>query len=95
MLLNTFVSSAYMLRELSLQIPAISEEKHKNNKGPNTVPCGTPDITFYKSENSLPTLTHCFLSTKKFFIHNNAEPFKPYLDSLNNNLLCIKAFRII
>ena len=37
----------------------------KNNKGPNTDPCGTPDLTHNQSENVPLTTTLCNQESKK------------------------------
>ena len=60
-LLNTFVSSANFSK-LFVILSSKSLIYIKNNKGPNTDPCGTPLKTDFQFETSSSTTTHCLLS---------------------------------
>ena len=51
--------------------------KIKNNKGPNIVPCGTPEVTFDHSEYALFTKTLYFLLFKKFVTQLSTLPKMP------------------
>ena len=41
----------------------------RNKSGPNTLPCGTPDVTLTPSDNCPPTLTVYVRPTRDFLIH--------------------------
>ena len=63
----------------------ISLIKAINRMGPNTLPCGIPEITSDHSEQVLLTITLCFLPVRKSFIQFNSSPCKPKLFTLVNN----------
>ena len=54
----------------------------ENNKGPRTVPCGTPDKTGAQSDFTPFTTTRCCLKQRKESIHFNVLPPIPYLNNL-------------
>ena len=56
------VLSANKHDENILEIEGISLTYNKNNKGPETLPCGTPKLIFFNLEIECPTLTACYLS---------------------------------
>ena len=54
----------------------------ENNKGPRTVPWGTPDKTGAQSDFTPFTTTRCCLKQRKESIHFNVLPPIPYLNNL-------------
>ena len=66
--LNTFVSSANL--SMLLVLSSKSLIYIKNNKGPNTDPCGTPLKTDFQFETSPSTTTHCLLSVSHYSIQS-------------------------
>ena len=59
----------------------------RNIRGPNTVPCGTPDSTGADSECSLSTTTFICLSWRKELSHLCKLPLIPYASNLCRSLL--------
>ena len=60
-----FESSAKRGSVVSFEIAlGMSLTKSKNSKGPKIDPCGTPDVTGRKSDNSLSITTRCLLPDK-------------------------------
>ncbi len=60
----------------------------RNNNGPSTVPCGTPELTWVHDE-CFPSTTTCrLLCFRKLYIHLNVLPFIPECFNLYRSLLC-------
>ena len=51
--------------------------KTKKSKGPSTVPCGTPDVTWAVSNVAPSSTTSCCLSLRNDLIHFNVVPLTP------------------
>lgn len=82
------IQSSAKSRTLELTFSGRSFMYSKNNKGPNTVPCGTSEVTFDQSDCSPPTTTLCKRAFRKFEIQVKVLPWIPYPKSLVVSLLC-------
>ena len=51
--------------------------KTKKSKGPSTVPCGTPDVTWAVSDVAPSSTTSCCLSLRNDLIHFSVLPLTP------------------
>ena len=63
----------------------MSLTKSKNSKGPKIDPCGTPDVTGRKSDDSLSITTLCLLPDKYDLNQANKDPPIPKYSSLNRS----------
>jgi len=57
-----------------------------NSKGARTVPCGTPDNTYFASLLLISSATDCFLLDKKSLIQVSTCGHNPFLSNLKSNL---------
>ena len=69
--------------------------KARNNSGPSTVPCGTPESTCTQSEDSPSTTTLCRLFTRKASIQEWVLPRTPYLHNFLTSLWCGTLFECL
>ena len=83
--LNTFMSSANFSTLLVI-VSSKSLIYIKNNKGPNTVPCGTPLKTDFHFETSPSTTTRCLLSVSRCSIQSIKPSPIPWAFNLSSNL---------
>ena len=77
-----FVSSAKRMNSPSFEQLIISFMYIRNNKGPNTLPCGTPNMTSSGSDFSLRHSVNCVRFERYDFIRLLAFPRIPYLSNL-------------
>lgn len=59
--------------------------KIKNNNGPKTIPCGTPDVTKTSTDLTPSRTTRWECYVKKHSIHPRIEPSKPCCCNFNNS----------
>ena len=82
--LITVVSSANIVKELSVQALSRSLMYSRKRKGPITDPCGTPHKTLPFLDVLSRESMYCIRLVKKVSIRLKIFPLKPYISSLRN-----------